>query len=90
MSRYSAVLENGNEVAWGHDIPLNEFFIQEFPANDEDEPLFCIGNNFSLNPHPRYPKKTVFTNEELVDVFNDYKDVIPPAHILSVACNKPF
>jgi len=88
MSRYTATLENGNELAWGFDRPIGEYFIQLF--DPEDEPIFSVGSHVTLTPHPVYPHRKHWSNGELLQVFEDYNDAIPEDHIQSLALDLVF
>jgi len=35
MSRYQAVTKKGNPIAWGFDRPLQEYFFQEYMAEEK-------------------------------------------------------
>jgi hypothetical protein len=35
VSRYQAIAKNGNPIAWGFDRPLQEYFFQEYMAEEK-------------------------------------------------------
>ncbi len=78
MSRHVHTIERDGvkyEVACGYDRPLQEFFLQVFPLDEngqDDEPLFCIGNYYTMKPHPRNPGKLTYTNAEIMELMEEW------------------
>lgn len=96
MSRYTHSIVSYS-WAWGFDEILNTYFFQKFdnyPADEEDGVVFDIGNRFTLKPHPDYPKKTDFSNRELLKIILEEVEMfeisIPIEHIRAMKSNQPF
>ena len=87
MSRYSKKINN-DTLAWGYDNPLQEYFIQLYDQSDEC--VFELGTTATLVPHPQFPSKIMWSNKEILEIFEQYHTVIPAEHIAAVKENKPF
>ena len=81
MSRYTAMLPNGREIAWGFDPPLSEYFLTEYPTeseyakweengdgDDAPEVVFSIMSHTTTDPHPDKPEKMHYSNDELLEL----------------------
>lgn len=101
MSRYQKTSTlNGKAVqfAWGYDSPLQEYFFQCFKedySDDENEVIFSISSVFTLDPHPDFPNKERWSNGELIELMERYKDesgecIIPEKHLQAIALDLPF
>lgn len=88
MSRYSANLPDGGELAWGYDRPTSSYFIQRYDA--DEELVFDVSSQYSMRCHPDYPGKTKFSNGELLEIFNDYAKWIHEAHIQALSLDMEF
>ena len=97
MSRYSRNILVDNvphSLAWGFDRPLSEYFIQLFDESDtedfRDDCVFSVSSITTTKAHPEFPSKMHWTNGELLQVFERYKDVIPHEHIDALTLDLPF
>lgn len=98
MSRYQALMSNSRSVVWGYDQQLDEFFLEEHWAQSEvamdplkeDSSVFAIGTKMTFNPHPLYPGKMIFTNEEIATIMANYITYIGPDDIARVHNGTPF
>lgn len=86
MSRYEKVLPNGEQVAWGYDRPLSEYFIQKF--DKKGETIWSIANYNTLEPHPDHPQKIRYSNSELLEYYEQYE--LPQNHINALCLDIPF
>lgn len=88
MSRYTAAIVHGYELAWGFDEPNSEYFIQLF--DPEEECVFSIANYWTTQYHPEFPRKARWSNGELLEIFQRYADVVPAEHIQALVSDLPF
>jgi hypothetical protein len=81
-------MRNGETLTWGYDRPLQSYFIQL--EDIDDELIFDIGNIVSLKAHPNKPDKLNYSNAELLEVLQDYTDIVPKAHIDAITLDLEF
>lgn len=98
MSRYSIIHSSTITYAYGYDIPLNEFFFQKFDSSidedEDDDTVFSISNKFTTKPHPDYPNKTEYSNNEIVKVIQKEMELeellFDIDHLRNIKNNIPF
>jgi hypothetical protein len=101
VSRFQAKLDNGRTIAWGYDNQLAEYFMQEYYSEEElnkmtkkelertDEVVFSVSSHTTLTPHPKYPKKMDWSNNDLLQLMRKYPE-IPRIHKQAIAADLPF
>ena len=78
MSRYSKLLKNGKEIAWGFDHALGYFF-QVFDVPDEDGEDVLLVDRSSWQG---------MSNGEMLELCDTYG--VPESHIEAVAMDLPI
>lgn len=100
MSRYTALVDNKTkELAWGFDPPLEEYFVSlEHRVGDGDEDentIWWVGSRMTLKEHPRIKPinrggHMAYSNGKILEILEEYKDVVPKEHLNAIVADLPF
>lgn len=92
MSRYYVQSKTNpkHTIIYGYDRQMGETYIQVITSEPEEDNhdrtadvVLALSNHFSLTPHPNNLTKRQYTNDELLDVIEEYGGEVLPEHQLA-------